>query len=182
MKTEKILEIASILEKIEPKSFHMSSWFAKLVPAVEAYDSEISVIFDDDELVPQYIPHYTSNINNIIDTNSSLGNTLALTCGTTACIAGWVIANEYFQGNKEPFISYSERSYDVVGIASELLGITSEQACRLFFCNTDSVWWDYSQDYDYGYRYDPEVPETWDVHPKIAADMLRRIANGEIEL
>lgn len=182
MNTEKILEIASILEKVEPKTFHMSSWFAKLVPAVEMFDAEISNIFDDDELVPQYISYYTTDIDKIIDTKNSPDNTLALSCGTTACIAGWVIANEYFQGNKEPFISYTQRSYDVVAIASELLGITTEQGSRLFFCNTDSVWWDCSQDYDYGDKYDPEIPETWDVHPKIAADLLRRIVKGEVEL
>lgn len=182
MNTEKILEIASILEKVEPKTFHMSSWFAKLVPAAEMYDENISEIFDDDELVPQYISYYTADIRNIIDTKNSPDNTLALSCGTTACIAGWVVANEWFQGNQEPFISYSHCSNDIAAIASELLGITPSQGDRLFFCNTDSVWWDYSQDYDYGDKYDPEIPETWDVHPKIAADMLRRIVKGEVEL
>lgn len=182
MNTEKILELASLLEKVEPTTFHMSSWFAELVPADEVGDEEVLHFFNEDELVPRYFTAGSVDMNKIIDIGNSADNTLALSCGTTACIAGWAIANEYFNGNKKPYEDYSEWASGIITIASDILGITVSQGERLFFCNTESIWIEHEDDYDYGSRFNEDVPETWNIHPKIAADMLRRIASGEVQL
>jgi len=178
MNKEKMLEVANLIEKAEPEKFHMSAWFAKLIPASEHGDYDyFDGWFEADDLVPQYV-------DNTVKAEDLLSaETLNLTCDTTACIAGWVIANEYFNGNTSAYDECTKNNLAfayIDKVASAILGINTLQAKRLFYCDSDSIWVEVADDYDLSF--DTEIPETWNIHPKHAADVLRRIANGELAL
>jgi hypothetical protein len=53
------------------------------------------------------------------------------TCGTTACIAGWIC----MLGDKRSLVNYP---YDILERAAELGGLTSTQADDLFWFHVDS--------------------------------------------
>ena len=110
-----------------------------------------------------------------------------LECGTTACIAGWT--NIYMFKNEQDYNDILEEHKvmpNVIGhsaieeIATEYLGLTEAEASWIFYTNENSVWMQHKE--EYGFR---NMPVTWissgiNVNNKQAADVLRRIANGEI--
>lgn len=178
MNKEKMLEIANLLEKVEPESFHMGSWFGQRVD-LEDYENMDNV---NEEMIEDYGLHDQDFVNQvrgyksvIVDDNVKDGN-LKIACGTTACIAGWVVVNEYY---KNPEVDITPSGYDYHGSAREILGLTSYEASQIFYCDWGSLWYKHAE--DYGLCFDVESPETWfSVHPKHAADLLRRVATGEI--
>lgn len=91
-------------------------------------------------------------------------------CGTTACIAGWVNA---WADNDSPSDTYG---------AGKELGITPEEGYRLFYGYNGSVWSRHAR--EYGWRLDRSgrVSDWSDITAIQAADVLRRIANGDITL
>lgn len=178
MNTQKMLELADVLDKVEPKKFHMSSWFGKLIPAVE-HDAyyELEEWFEEDDLIPTHLSQKEVPAEEIISANNDV---VSLTCGTTACLAGWAIANEFYLGNKSHYENYMNHDSDAQYEACKILGLSDEQAKRLFYCGYESIWEAVSDDYDLSF--DTENPETWNIHPKHAADVLRRIVSGELSL
>lgn len=184
MNKQKFLQIADLIENSPKESFHMGAWFGELMTAGESGDYEDfqDLLEEDDEIVE---PLNVSSIHSLLDTVEIDGvktETLHLSCGTTACIAGWTIANEYFY-NKDNYIStHGEelRAHCIQSIAANILDINAHQAQRLFYCDEDSIWSQIATEYDY--TFDPEFPQTWNIHPKKVADVLRRIASGDLEL
>lgn len=178
MNKEKMLQIANLLEKAEPEQFHMGAWFGELMPACEvSYYDIISDLIGEEDLIPNGIDFSDLPDVNVFD---KTGDVLSLSCNTTACIAGWAIANEFFNGNTQPFDLLSTNNAFADTLGAEILGLNSDQASRLFFCNLSSVWYEHYE--EYGFDFDPAMTETWKIHPKHAADVLRRIANDEISL
>lgn len=97
-------------------------------------------------------------------------------CGTTACIAGWVTALAYPKGDQLLLIP------DTIG--EEVLGLTENQAARLFYVGEDSVW-QYALDRclldDFLPEFSGAFPiESQDITPQIAAEVLRLIADRQI--
>lgn len=180
MNKEKILEVANLIEKSSPQQFHMSSWFGVLKPASDHDDFEewqdIGLDIFPDQMIPEPIPRMAFSTSLFVETEE----TVKLQCNTTACIAGWAIANEFFNKNEDPINKFNNGDFGAESLGAQILGLTSYEASRLFFCDENSIWVEYAQ--DYGYNFDVDIPESWNIHPKHAADLLRRIANGEILL
>lgn len=180
MNKEKILEVADLIEKSAPEQFHMSSWFGVLKPARDHDDFEewqdIGLDIRPNQMIPEPISRYSFSTSLFVETEE----TVKLQCNTTACIAGWAIANEFFNKNEDPINKFSSHNGFAEEIGAEILGLNRYESSRLFFCDENSVWVEYAQDYDY--NFDVDIPESWNIHPKHAADLLRRIANGEIIL
>lgn len=94
-------------------------------------------------------------------------------CGTTACVAGWAVVCAGLP-IKSSFL-------DAEADGQTLLGLTDKQARRLFYANDDSVWWEYADEYSWD-RSDL-TDDRWDaITAYEAADVLKRIAKGDIEL
>lgn len=178
MNKEKFLEIADVLDRVKPSSFHMSNWFSEYIEAEDHdYFETLTDYYDENDRIPSALNNPVIALKNGgIDKNS-----IYLSCGTAACVAGWVLVNEYFNGNKEPLEWCMENgtpNYQYK--AREILGITIDQAMRLFFCDELSVWNRLRDEYDFDF--DPDMQETWNINPKHAAEVLRKIANGEIKI
>ena len=92
-------------------------------------------------------------------------------CRTVGCVAGWTLA--------WADIKLPSTSNKIVLLARRELGLTNEQAENLFLPYVGSVWWNVHEEYgwvtDNGYYSDI-------ITAKDAADVLRRIARGELEL
>lgn len=177
MNKEAMLEIADLIEKSDPKNFHMGSWFGRTVKFDELknYDEslyeELEDHFTDDDLVS--IATSYKSINHLID--PVFENTLS--CNTTACIAGWTVFNDYIKtGDK----NYFNTNLSVESKAREILGLSTLEAYSLFFCEDGSIWDRVAPLYEFDY--DRETPETWKIPNIMAADVLRKIANGQFSL
>lgn len=182
-----MLEVAEIIENAKPESFHMGAWFGE---HIEAQDSErwdeIEEIFEHDDLVVAPVNNFY--LNQIIPLEA---NKLKISCGTTACVAGWAVANEYFKNsNKDTSTEdYAMRMYyeglelhQINDCAIRILDLTPEEASRLFFVSEESIWADVAENYSYGKNIDYDFQEAWNISNKEAADILRKIANGEYKL
>jgi hypothetical protein len=181
MNTQKMLELANLLDNVEPQKFHMSSWFGRLIPAIEhEYYEDICEFFNEDDLVPYHFSNSEMREFEVEELIKVDNNSVSLTCGTTACIAGWAIVNEFYQGNTEYYNEYINNGSDPQTEACRILGLTSSQAMRLFYCGYESIWSTVANDYNL--EFDFQVNETWDIHPKYAADVLRRVVSGELSL
>jgi hypothetical protein len=90
-------------------------------------------------------------------------------CGTTACVAGWAcVLNGIFNG----------ALWDT---GRKLLDLTYAEASRLFYCHSISVWWELADEYGWDRRY--FGLQKWSqITAYQAADVLKRIAKGDIEL
>lgn len=179
MNKEAILEVANLIENSKPEDFHMAAWFGKKTEAIDfdEYD-EWEGWLNEDDIIPMHISSTYWTPENLF---SKKEDTLELSCSTTACVAGWAIANEFFKGNLTPLEeSKTAGMGSAEGVGAKLLGLSSYEATRLFFCDYSSIWYEYSE--DYGFEFDPDIPETWKIHPKHAADVLRRIASEDIIL
>jgi hypothetical protein len=188
MNREKLLEIANAIENSPPENFHMGSWFGEEIRAVESetwWQLEEIGIHED-----QQVNQGLAGLVNMFDIVDVARDTVKISCDTTACVAGWAVANEFFNGRyKEHRREYLEslRPSDVEPMAREILDLTPNEASQLFYLNRLSVWQRYAPEYQYGKDLPEgidleEVPELWNIHPKEAADVLRRVANGEIKL
>lgn len=186
MNVTKMLEVANIIENASPDKFHMGAWFGQLVP-FETTDAYASLdYYEMEELEEVGIPEMSiENIStyemlDIVDSELK-----TLTCNTTACIAGWTIANEFMncENYKSEWLSNPHSYASIEESAMNLLGITYQEAHRLFYINESSIWVDVAEDYNLPIT-DLYINNTelWNIHPKVAADVLRRIALGELEL
>lgn len=181
MNKEVMLRLADRLENCHD-NFHMGSWFGKVVDPRDIFHD----LENEDEVYNELLvaPSNDSRIEDFVDVD----NQYTMKCGTTACIAGWACV-DLFATNTEKFHkmqdSFSSRPghfaiFSIYNIAREHLDLTTSEAEKLFYCHSDSVWDRYSEEYNLKFKTD--VESTWYVHPKIAADVLRRIVNEEIKL
>jgi hypothetical protein len=130
-----------------------------------------------------------------------------ISCDTSACIAGWAVYllslstrehlklpdikvfhnsehhyNEYKLDNEEYLKSFKYEAF-----AENWLGLSYEQSRTIFYCDEGSLWDIHSDDYHLNrmvediYVEDDYTPiDIKSIHPKHAADLLRRLALGEI--
>ena len=167
MNKERFLELADIIENAPKDQFHLGAWFGE---RNFKYDTWMGT------------NQYCGPLGRFFSQSPN-----EMKCGTTACIAGWALAMKY---NFDPKLDLNGAIEDV---AAEYLGLTQHEAYRLFFANQDSVWARHQEEYGYKVveysddyedsEYVMEIdPDQWDVTNKDAAHMLRRIANGQVEL
>lgn len=162
-----MLKLADLIENADKDQFHLGCWFGQI-------DAETGE-WDTGGKSSGEIGEYFSQEPN------------QLTCGTTACIAGWAVAMKY-EFDEDLYIEdYVENE------AKRYLDLTERQADRLFFAGYKSVWAQYQHEYNFNVVADIVEedgfisklqldPSEWNVTNKDAAHMLRRIANGEIKL
>jgi hypothetical protein len=100
-------------------------------------------------------------------------------CGTAGCVAGWTVA--LFSDNVDEVDDVGAESH----AAADLLDLNEHEVLQLFFPEPNavaSVWARVADDYGW------ELPNSnsWEWADQItaaqAADVLRRIARGELEL
>jgi hypothetical protein len=97
-------------------------------------------------------------------------------CGTTACVAGWTCA----------WADVAKRAtgwddYRIHNAARRELGLDWEASERLFYYDSKSIWAEVAD--EYGWKVDFRgIEDAEDVKGAQAADVLRRIANGELTL
>lgn len=90
-------------------------------------------------------------------------------CGTIGCVGGWTAAWAELDGP------------NVWTAISNELGIDAAQGDRLFFRWYESVWYPLAE--EYGWTTDAEgIEPRSQITAAQAADVLRRIANGEVKL
>lgn len=188
MNKEAMLEIADVIEKAKPENFSMGSFFGERVTLSELYQYDSDGTYDDllergyledDFLNTSKRDFSLEDLKEIIETD----DTIKINCNSTACIAGWVVVNEWLKNGN----SFYDREYiesrtmgEVINIACQILDIDYNEAAKLFYCEQNSVWEVLKNKYDF--NFDTDIPETWNLDNKKVADVLRRIANGEIEL
>lgn len=119
-------------------------------------------------------------------------------CKTAGCIAGWALA---LDNGGVIELSRVQTPDDAKAIAlrgAESLGLSLEQAVKLFYVDENSIWVEYIDMYEelldcYGDDYFEYSKEDQDelasyladndvINNKIAAFMLRQIAKGEVKL
>ena len=91
-------------------------------------------------------------------------------CDTTACIAGWAVAL------KNDLAVDNLYCGDVETQAGEYLDLTMNEAKRLFYYGTETIWSDYADELGCEFPYDYSVTN------KMAAKAVRNIAQGKWEL
>lgn len=180
MNKEKVLELANIIENVKDDSFHMANWFGELIDAEDSDDFfESSLYFDEGTKSSAYLENFMlADLKDYVKGTESI----KLSCGTTACLAGWVVANEWFKDDnfysKEEIESKSIN--DIFSMAKDILGLTVPEAHSLFNCH-DNSFWDYESEY-YGFDFSPDYPSTWKLDNKKVAIALRDIANGKKDI
>lgn len=167
MKVEKIKELADFIESIPPKRFNISNWVSEIMGSNNDY----------------YQASQTLDIN---------------VCKTAGCIAGWAMALENGGTVTVPKISLPSEAKEIATIGAEILGLEYQKAVRLFYVDEESAWVEYVHVYEHlldcygddefewskeseddlaGYLSDNGV-----INNKVAAFMLRQVANGEVVL
>lgn len=182
MNKEKILRLADRIENSSPEQFHMGSWFGRILDEDERSNLEEEFPINADQNYAE--ASWSDSLEVLCDLNLE-----KLSCGTTACIAGWALLDVYFS---QPSYKYTLSNGDQLDLSSiadsgfmlswakDYLGLTDEQAHSLFYCFSDSVWNDIKDEYDLNFN--SEINATWSIHPKVVADVLRRIVDGSISL
>lgn len=173
MNKENMLKVANVLENIKPENFHMSGWYSELIEP-DMYD-----LFDiDPEIVDKY--YHGRMMQSLSDYHPIEENldleTMKLSCGTAACIAGWALLVEK---SENPNVFDNENFISVSTSAKNYLGLDYDQSHQLFYCEYGSIWDKVADEYDISF--DPDDSNTWYFHPKIAADVLRRLAEGNLD-
>lgn len=179
MNVENMLALSYFLDGLDSENFDFSDWAA----------------MDGHKLgIGQFISYINKAENS---------------CGTTACLAGWAVyLFSRDVGNQSdipltvqvPFtpVDYTHDwesehkwgSYRYDFFATIWLGLTHEQSSKLFYCDEGSLWDIHSDDYEitrdcelcgHNSGIENEYPVyVKRIHPKHAADLLRRLALGEI--
>lgn len=105
------------------------------------------------------------------------GDQFVVSCNTTACVAGWAIVVAQNTTNYWEMGGYHAHH----NTGRDLLGLTEQEANYLFYAgNPKSVWQRYADEYGWDWSCDPD---DWSqITGYQAADVLKRIAKGDIEL
>ena len=106
------------------------------------------------------------------DINTSFDDAIVLyeVCTSVGCVCGWVNAiNDHRSADDEKF-------------ARQKLDISSIESKRLFFAQADSIWSEVAEEYGWDTCLDGELVNWSGITAQQAAEVLRRIANGELTL
>lgn len=175
MNTDRILQVADLIENAPREQFHMGSWFGVYHMKYATENSELKDLWEPDNEAWNLMKD--QNVFDVVGSNiiDSTVETM-LKCNTTACIAGWALVGAYNSGFK-----YSvDAAIPVAYNAQVYLGLTDEEAQQLFYCEDNSVWAKVAD--EYGFEFDCHEVNEWNINPKHVADVLRRIAYGQISL
>lgn len=98
-------------------------------------------------------------------------------CGTVGCVAGWTCA-------WADVVPNADRWDDgrVISAARRELGLTLGQAEQLFFYHYNTVWSRVASEYGWKLGFHGGLSHVRQVTAAQAADVLRRLARGEIKL
>jgi hypothetical protein len=163
MNKQKMLELADFIENLDRWRFNIGFWASDFSKG-----------------------YYTPTSN--LDVNI---------CNTAGCIAGWAMAMENGgEVTMSTVVSPEMANYNVFS-GARILGLTFAQASRLFYVDPDSIWVQYWEMYKHLIDIEDieEIEAFSDYHGsidseklgdkisnKVAAFMLRQIANGEFYL
>lgn len=181
-----MLEVADTIEKARPESFSMGSFFGNRVTVEELdseYEEDIYSLQENGYELTDFV-NKTDQFFNLKKLNEIIeDNTIKISCNSTACIAGWVVINQWLKNDNsmidKEYIE-SQGVASVISMACNILEIDSDEAAKLFYCEQNSVWQVLAD--EYGFYFNTDIPETWNLDNKKVANVLRRIANGEIKL
>jgi len=184
MNTAIINRLADLIESAPPERFNLTGWYSRVV-----YDEKLDGGLD-------YIYYAGYELIDMSD------------CGTAACVAGWAVAMMHgsltsnSNGKFYTLDSICHQRGNMPTLAADILGLSPYEADRLFYFGGDSIWHELAKDSDewgitflgntsYEHRFcDPDGCNCCDersidersVSNKTAAEVLRRIAKGEIVL
>lgn len=134
MNKTKITQLADFLDSLPRHRFDINRW-SSTFDSSDYYES--SKDQDQDLLSIDFNHYYYSS--NIIDINI---------CNTAGCIAGWAIAMDNNGKIELPTVNNSETAASIVTRGAISLGLTINQARKLFFTSEgNSVWVNYMEDY-----------------------------------
>jgi hypothetical protein len=157
MNVERIEKLAELLYSAVPEAnFHMSKWFGR---------------YDIDKYKESNVMDFDSEMPSIYSDNF-----IAYECGTTCCIAGWAIA----MANDFKPLNLVDTKDSFSSLAASYLEINKDQSYYIFYSDDSSVWNDVFNDYE-EIEWDPDMCWYVGITPKIASDVLYRIANGDIK-
>lgn len=180
MNKQRVMAIADYIESVDSKQFNMAAWFGSVVPKDLYEDLNVD---PEIELTEGYDLFDYDHIHYFVDGFSKN----QLECGTTACIAGWT--NVYmFKNvlNYNDLLEYYRADPQYLGdiaieqIAADYLELTPEETEWIFYTKPGSVWDEYKHEYDFKDDITRNYGESKGITNKHAADVLRRIAMGNI--
>lgn len=168
MNKERMLRVADLIDNAPEKQFHMGSWFGRYQKKRSDDSNELDWDWDSVSFSTDIIDLIVEKVNSESDAQE------LFSCGTTACIAGWAFTDMVI--NK---VEFDHEDY-IENISAEYLDLSKEESKALFYCSTNSVWYDVAS--WYGFEFDPDFTETWKLDNYSVAKVLRRIAEGDIDL
>lgn len=177
MNKERMLQVADLIENAPKEQFHMGSWFGKYDFTYATENSELKDLWQTDNVKWNNLSKRDENIFDAVEQQVvDKDIPTMLKCNTTACIAGWALVGAYNSNYKYAVDAAIPVAYN----AQIYLGLTDAEAYQLFYCEDNSIWAKVADEYKLDFNCS-EVDE-WSINPKIAADVLRRIAKGELSL
>jgi len=178
MNKERMLLLADLLDSLKPVKFNMSDWFSTF----EGYIYDSTNQGED-----------PSDRDNLEFTTNNYQQMNGYDCNSAACIAGWAVVMKHDfaldRPEEETIVGNGFRSdlshMPILIEACEYLGLTERQGLDLFTKDEFSVWDRHAEDLGLGEtdnyeRY--ESVELEDITPKIAAKLVRMVANQEVIL
>jgi len=187
MNKERMLLLADLLDNLKPVKFNMSDWFSTYEGNVYDYEN-IGYVHDD-----SIIGDSPSDRDNLEFTTNNYQQMNGYDCNSAACIAGWAVVMKHDfaldRPEEETIIGNGFRSdfshMPILIEACEYLGLTNKQGIDLFTKDDYSVWDRNAEslglDQTDNYLYSDSV-RLDDITPKIAAKLIRMVANGEVQL
>jgi len=187
MNKERMLLLADLLDNLKPVKFNMSDWFSTYEGNVYDYEN-IGYVHDD-----SIIGDSPSDRDNLEFTTNNYQQMNGYDCNSAACIAGWAVVMKHDfaldRPEEETIIGNGFRSdfshMPILIEACEYLGLTNKQGMDLFTKDNYSVWDRNAEslglDQADNYQTFNSV-KLDDITPKIAAKLVRMVANGEVQL
>lgn len=174
MNKQRMLMLADLLDQLKPTKFNMGNWFSVCT------SSEYLGVDEKDLDVKHEYLEFKDNRVQVMN---------GYDCNSAACIAGWavVMKNDFLLDrpgsvtlDHNPFSNV----YPILEEAAEYLGISSNEASRLFLNEYDSIWEEYEEELLSvgGYRVGWDNISLEKITPKMAAYAVRKIVNEEWEL
>lgn len=161
MNKERMLQLADFLDSLDRSKFDLRCFFAE---KDLTEDGEVVFDYEGEEQIHGVTTRYFIRKE---DEGS---------CNTTACIAGWAI---YLF--KEDLSQDQLRESNHISVASDILGLNSDEAPQLFYADRSTLWYRCSEYFGLDVADDLDSILRWsDIHPKYASEMIRMLVNEEI--
>jgi len=156
MNVDNMIKLAELIESLPEKKFNMTYW-----------TSEIQGFTHDGN-----VTHYANNDK--IDYYD---------CTTAGCIAGWAIALKNNLRAETLIANSSDNIATIKSEASDFLGLTVQEGNNLFLMESSSIWFDHAFiDFDIFHEDNGSGIDPDSITNKMAAEVLRKIISGEVDL